>query len=457
MERYLYFKTINGSMYVYDSETNLVFNKRRVEDINFIKSIEKYKKIKKSNVTYCANDIEKYLYRNGLKELLLEVTTSCNLRCKYCMFSGNYIENRKHGNEIMKYETAKKAIEYYLELCEKAKSYNPYLKPMVGFYGGEPLINFNVIKKSIEYIRSNEKFKDVLLTVTTNGTLLTKEIIDFLIENNVLLVLSLDGPCSEHDRNRVYSNENGTFNDIIENIQYYIERKGYIFTNSVYDIKTDLNKLADFFDNNSKFISIATAPVNENGTEYYKKFTQKDREKFSCELDIIKINFYEDLKSKNKKRAFLYNWISKDISSVLTRIPFGKNGIINYTGGCVPGDKMFVNINSEILICEKLNDEFNIGNINDGLNYKKIANMINLYNLKTKVCEECILKNCCSFCFANIGRNGEVFIDHNKCLEAINSFKDKLSMAYSALEINDTWLAEFNSNYYKEVGKVYGK
>ena len=83
--------------------------------------------------------------------------------------------------------------------------------------------------------------------------------------------------------------------------------------------------------------------------------------------------------------------------------------------------------------------------------------MINLYNLKTKVCEECILKNCCSFCFANIGRNGEVFIDHNKCLEAINSFKDKLSMAYSALEINDTWLAEFNSNYYKEVGKVYGK
>lgn len=136
----------------------------------------------------------------------------------------------------------------------------------------------------------------------------------------------------------------------------------------------------------------------------------------------------------------------------MTRIPFQKNkGLINYTGGCVPADKIFANIDGDILICEKLNNSYKIGDIERGLDYKKIIKIVNDYNSATKKCKDCIFNKLCSICLASCGRNGHLLLTKERCSEEKNSIKKQLEIAYTILEKNGNWFEIFNNNYQKEL------
>lgn len=461
MKKTLIFKSKSGAEYVYDSRYNIVYSKKRLYDDNFQKKLRDIQK----NIGVSSVDdsidrgelnedkIKNYVFRNGLKEFLLEVTTGCNMRCNYCVFSQNYSHNRDHGNKLLSYEQALKSIKFYLDLCEKARSYNPNIKPMIGFYGGEPLLNYQVIKDIIIHLKNEDLFKDIQFTITTNGLLLDEDRIDFLIGNDVIVLFSLDGPKSQHDRSRVDANGNGTFDDIMENINKYIEKKGYAFTNSVYDFRSNFREIASFFDSHSKIMSMAFSPVNDNDTTYYDMFSEKEMMEFQQQLDEIYLDFFnEENLSDSKTEDFLINWITKNSAGVMTRVPFDrKSGLINYTGGCVPADKMFANIDGDILICEKLNNSYKIGSIDDGLDYKKIIKIVNDYNDATKKCKNCVLNKMCSICLATCGSNGSLLLTEEKCREERRSIKQRLEIAYTILEKNGNWFEVFNNNYQKEL------
>ena len=117
----------------------------------------------------------KTLSEHYLNELVLQVTKQCNLRCKYCAYSGNYY-NREHSSSRMRFETARKAIDFYLKRSDK------FDKLSVAFYGGEPLLEFELIKKCVKYILENKGDKKVTFPMTTNGTLLTQEVTELLVE-----------------------------------------------------------------------------------------------------------------------------------------------------------------------------------------------------------------------------------------------------------------------------------
>ena len=195
------------------------------EIIFYYNWFKKWNKIQLPSIKSYSNHspayIKKFVQKTGLKSLILTVTEDCNLRCKYCAYSGNYVYRREHSKKYMSFEVAKKAIDYYFSQVNQGIKYNPFKKVLVTFYGGEPLLNFNLIKKCVSYINTNYDNIDLDYSITTNGTLLSEKIIQWLLEHDFYLHISLDGPEEEHDRCRVYENGKGTFNDVMKKSHWF--------------------------------------------------------------------------------------------------------------------------------------------------------------------------------------------------------------------------------------------
>ncbi|MCU0289279.1 MAG: radical SAM protein, partial [Acidobacteria bacterium] len=162
-----------------------------------------------------AEHIKKNLEYN-LNQIILEVTLRCNQRCKYCTFSGRYAYSRRHGEEDMPVDIAIKAVEYFIKHSKKKSETVP---PVISFYGGEPILNLNIIKKIIKITKEKDMFDRFLFSLTINGTLLTEEVISFFAENNIMIMISLDGPKQIHDRYRVFPSGLGTFDTILNNLK----------------------------------------------------------------------------------------------------------------------------------------------------------------------------------------------------------------------------------------------
>lgn len=160
-----------------------------------------------------ADQIENYI-QNNVHQLILQVTQNCNLRCKYCVYSGSYV-NRVHTKKRMSIETAKKAIDFY-------RKHNGNLEvAMISFYGGEPLLEMKLIHEIIAYANKVFKGKNIRYNMTTNATLLNDEIVKFLYENDISITISLDGPQAIQDNSRVFAESGkGTFDVIMKKLDY---------------------------------------------------------------------------------------------------------------------------------------------------------------------------------------------------------------------------------------------
>lgn len=153
-----------------------------------------------------------------LKSLCLHVAHDCNLRCGYCFAdTGDFGSHRA----LMSKEVAQKAIEFAIKGSKKRHNLE------LDLFGGEPLMNMPVVKFIVDYVRKREKEtgKNIKLTLTTNGTLLTDEIVTYLNDNRVMLVLSLDGSKKTHDHMRPYPGHLGSFDKAVEGFKKVIESR----------------------------------------------------------------------------------------------------------------------------------------------------------------------------------------------------------------------------------------
>lgn len=216
-----------------------------------------------------------------IQSFTLSLTENCNLRCKYCLFSGKSKGYREHSRKTMTLDTARKAVDFIL------KSTADIIE--IGFYGGEPLLKLGLIKKIIDYVDlKNDDNRQVRFRMTTNGTLLTKSIADYLVRNDVLLSVSLDGPRKTHDRNRVFTNEAGSFEIVMKHLKYIKDTyPAYFSTITIiavvvppYDYKT----LEDFFSQDSELfeqnkIILTDLEVERNDffDEPEQRFVTKDK------------------------------------------------------------------------------------------------------------------------------------------------------------------------------------
>ena len=200
-------------------DTNEIYEKYSAQEIN--KSIsEIIEMIQKENIlqaSYSEFDREtdfelEAIYNYSLQSLILEVTQKCNFRCKYCIYHSFNEYYRNYGLQDMNWETAKKAIDYVSRHSgEKELS--------IAFYGGEPLINYDVMKKTIEYSEMVMPKKTLIFAFTTNLSLMTLEKAKFFAKHNCYIMCSLDGPKIIHDAYRVDIKGDGTFNKVIEGLK----------------------------------------------------------------------------------------------------------------------------------------------------------------------------------------------------------------------------------------------
>lgn len=180
-----------------------------------------------------------------IKALCLHIAHTCNLNCDYCFASqGRY----KGERAIMDFETGKRALDFLVENSGSRKNLE------VDFFGGEPLMNFGVVKQLVSYARSieKEKNKNFRFTLTTNGVLIDDDVIEFANKEMNNVVLSLDGRKSVHDRHRVDYQGKGSYDTVVPKFKEFIKRRTngtyYMrgtFTHENTDFTNDIFHMAD--------------------------------------------------------------------------------------------------------------------------------------------------------------------------------------------------------------------
>jgi uncharacterized protein len=292
------------------------------------------------------------------------VTTKCNMNCKYCY------EGEKKLEKAMNVDIADRAIDYTIRHYNDLHTKEPL---DVGFHGGEPLLQFELIKYIINKFRDYFRNDDEMLkfSMTTNGVLLTEEISKYICDNIQFLSISLDGTKKTHDTNRVLLNEAGTYDIVAEKFMDLLKKRSDIRVRTTFNSKTvanlseDVKHLIDM-----GFMMIVPAPdlfSNDWDTEH------------------MEILYSEMQKIKNLLEAY-----DKKMDI--------KVGIVDPTfedrpKGTCSGGITGIHIDPEGSIYPCINtvghEEFIVGHINTGINKKKLEEIHALSRIENTQCSGC--------------------------------------------------------------------
>ena len=400
----------------------------------------------------------------GFRHLILQVHGGCNLRCQYCVFSDSYPYTRSYDDGRMSFQTARKAVDYFIGQHRLIRKRNPHSKPILGFYGGEPLLAFDLIKETIGYFNKQyrDEFPDTMLTLTTNGTLFTEGVQDFLVNNEFSIVISLDGDRETHDRNRRKTDGAGSFEDIIHNIRTFRKRyPDYVRygISTCYDYKTDFFRMKEFFDNEKLFV-VNISQVDTDNTTYYDRFSENDRKEF---LDNMK-KFYESYarsarENTIKKDSFLFSFIGVKYAGFAFHPVMHERrpAFLPYTAACVPAEKLFVAGDESLHICERINNHFPIGNLDEGVDYTRVSALIDNYNQQVcGNCSRCRVTRFCNRCFANVAVDGTFRLRPGVCnaiyQQTLDSLIEYVDIVEYRPELLDSITVEYHKNILEKVG-----
>lgn len=357
--------------------------------------------------------VEQYL-TTRMRQLTLQVTQQCNLRCAYCAYSGIYEGNRTHSSKRMSFETAKKAIDFFLERTSSRGQIT------IGFYGGEPLLEFDLIKQCVAYVKEKVEGKHVLFNMTTNGTLLTDEIEDFLVKNDFSLMISLDGSEKEHDVNRRFRDGRGSFSTIIGNITHLCER--YPKYSKKVSIATTVNPHSDLgcvleYFSTEKVFSDKHIVFNS-----MKETLLDEAAEFSYDKHYYRIRNYEYIKALfamvGKINESCVSTLAREHRSYIERKlktmhgRFELGNAVHHSGPCIPGvQRLFVRTDGTLYPCERVNEDvdfFKIGNLDDGIDINKVIAILNIGQVTEENCRNCWNVTQCTMCGSEIEFTGDL-------------------------------------------------
>lgn len=343
-----------------------------------------------------------YYLENSVAKLTLQITQQCNFRCEYCIYSGNY-RNREHSSKVMSIDTAFRAIDFFIAHSKNSKEIN------LGFYGGEPLLEFEMIKQCIEYIEIHGEGKDISYSITTNGTLITREIIEYFVEHNVQLTISLDGPKEIHDMRRKFAyGDDSTYENIIKSLGMIKTNFPDYFDKLLFNIvlcnANEFSCIDKFFLSN-ELIKNSYLNASMVAEEYSKErvtcndafYMQRDYEYFKVLLS--KLNRL-DKKHTSKIAVKIYDNLAKIHKQMKNNFKLPEK--FHHGGPCIPGARrLFVNADGKFFPCERVSeasDVMGIGDINTGFDIEKARKILNIGKLTEEQCKECWALTYCSQC-----------------------------------------------------------
>ncbi len=323
-----------------------------------------------------------------VKALCLNVSHDCNLACKYC-FAGQGEYNGPR--EIMSYEVGCKALDFLIANSGSRRNLE------VDFFGGEPLMNFEVVKKLVAYGRKREAETDkkFRFTLTTNGILLNDEVLEFANKELVNVVLSIDGRKAVNDNMRPTRNGKGSHDIILKKYKdFRAKRKGQYYVRGTFthfntDFSNDVIALMD-----EGFDEVSMEPVVAPPTEDYA-ITEADVEVIKEQYDILArelLKRYEEGKPVN----FFHFMIDLE----------GGPCVYKRLSGCGSGTEyLAVTPWGDLYPCHQFvgNPDFVIGNVDEGIKRTDIVDEFKLCNVYAKdKCRDCFARFYCSGgCAAN--------------------------------------------------------
>ena len=324
-----------------------------------------------------------------VKAMCLHIAHDCNLACKYCFAE----EGEYHGRRaLMSLEVGKKALDFLIENSGNRRNLE------VDFFGGEPLMNWDVVKELVRYGRSKEKEydKNFRFTLTTNGVLLDDEVMEFVNKEMSNVVMSLDGRKEINDKMRPFRNGKGSYDLIVPKFQKLAESRNqtnyYIrgtFTRNNLDFSNDVIEYADL-----GFKQMSIEPVVADPDEPYA-LREEDIPKILEEYDKLAVEYIKRYKENRGFNFFHFMIDLKQGPCVLKRM-----------AGCGSGTEyLAVTPWGDFYPCHQFvgQEEFLLGNVFDGITNTAVRDEFKLCNVYAKdKCKECFAKFYCSGgCAAN--------------------------------------------------------
>ena len=361
------------------------------------------------------SDLLEYQLNENVAQVTLQVTQQCNFRCSYCPYTtAEFDVQRKHNSNTMSYETAKAAVDFF---AEHSANQNDVF---VGFYGGEPLLEYDLIKAMVEYSEKIFKGKNLTFTVTTNGSLFTPENVKFFNEHNFNVMISLDGPPEVHDRSRKFAATGmGTFSVIAKNIQMIKEDFPEFFNkisfNIVIDPRYSCNDLHEMFNNSELFSdSNIRSTLIEDFFSHEKVISD---EVYDIEQNIHEFKAYlSELGKypKEKVSKIAYNNLHQNIARLNMSMQPQKTLLdtMSHSGPCIPGQRrLFIDVNGNFFPCERVSetsDAMKIGDLKNGFDFENARKILNVADLTEKQCCNCFAIRHCTTCAKYCDNNGEL-------------------------------------------------
>ncbi len=289
--------------------------------------------------------------KSPIKALCLNVAHDCNLKCSYCFASKGDFGCKR---ELMPLETAKNAIDFIIKNSASIKNLE------VDFFGGEPLMNWEVVKETVKYARGLEEkhSKNFRFTLTTNGVLLDDEKIDFINEEIYDVVLSLDGRKEVNDKYRLTKTNVGSYDIVMPKFQKLVSERGnksyYVRATYTKDNLDFSNDILHLYKLGFKNLSIEPVLCDD---KFSKAVTEEDIEKVLNEHDVMLEKLVNLKKVDPSVNFFNFNIDLNNGPCITKRLK-----------GCGCGnDYVAVTPNGDIFACHQLvgEEQFKMGNVNN--------------------------------------------------------------------------------------------
>lgn len=346
--------------------------------------------------------------------LTVNITTRCNLACSYCIYGGAYGRYRKLPQTAMSWETAKNAMDFLADHSPQSK------RIQLDFFGGEPLLAFEMIQKSVDHLltRLGRRKTELLVAISSNGTVLTGPILDFLRRNKVYLQYSVDGSRDIHDRKRRFrSNGAGSYDRILRNLErVHAADPEYFAKHMRIKCVVPLDTLA------LPEKALLGHPLlrlldQKNAVSYLIKETHYSSGEDADFLEEIKklgakllaaprVRTLDELiaRLRPREQLFFHETLAEfaDVQAV-NKFYFGKSKSIPFTKSCMIGyAEAAVEPSGDILICHKATS-FVIGNVNEGRwDFDKIMDLERRMSGFEAECAACFVRRFCDLCYEKL-------------------------------------------------------
>lgn len=318
-----------------------------------------------------------------IKAMCLHVTHDCNLRCKYCFADGGDYSGPK---ALMSAEVGKKALKFLVDHSQNRRNLE------VDFFGGEPLMNFEVVRELVAYGRELEKEydKNFRFTITTNGVLLTDEIDEYMKKEMSNVVLSLDGRPEVNDRMRRTLNDQGSFEVIAPKFQQSVAARGgrdYYIRGTFTAYNLDFAKDVEFY-HEMGFVHTSMEPVVSDPKFDYA-LTEEHLPQIMAEYDKL-ADKYVEWRREGKPFSFFHFNVDLDHGPCIIKKMIGCGAGSEYVAVSPEGD---------LYPCHQFvgEEDFKMGNVAFGIAKPEVAKRFSNLNIFTKEdCQTCWARYFCS-------------------------------------------------------------